>query len=64
VFVEVLPLLRRTFSDYPAPQRRQIGERAVRLGSADPGVGTTDPDLDPERADLVMPTVEVLLGWR
>jgi hypothetical protein len=32
-FVEVLPLLRRTFSEYPAPQRRQIGERAVRLST-------------------------------
>jgi hypothetical protein len=63
-FVEVLPLLRRTFSEYPAPQRRQIGERAVRLGGADPGARPTDPDLDPERAELVMPTVEVLLGRR
>ena len=38
-FVEVLPLLRRTFGAYPAPQRRQIGERAVRLGGAGGGAG-------------------------
>jgi hypothetical protein len=63
-FVEVLPLLRRTFSDYPAPQRRQIGERAVRLGGEAPGRDATDQDIDSERAELVMPTVEVLLGGR
>jgi hypothetical protein len=65
-FVEILPLLRRTFSEYPAPQRRQIGERAVRLGPAGraaavPAVGGEGVDAD--RADLVMPTVAALLGW-
>jgi hypothetical protein len=65
-FVEVLPLLRRTFSEYPAPQRRQIGERAVRLAGAG---GDTRPagtpaadDVDAARADLVLPTVRALLG--
>jgi hypothetical protein len=64
-FVEVLPLLRRTFSEYPAPQRRQIGERAVRLGDAGAGRAADDrtDDTDDERGDLVMPTVAVLLGW-
>jgi hypothetical protein len=63
-FVEVLPLLRRTFSEYPPPQRRQIGERAVRLGgSAAPEEGAS-PDLDEERGDLVLPTVAALLGRR
>jgi hypothetical protein len=74
-FVEALPLLRRTFSEYPAPQRRQIGERAVRLGSGraggagGDGTGARDagdrPDdgVDDERGDLVMPTVAALLGW-
>jgi Family of unknown function (DUF5682) len=64
-FVEVLPLLRRTFSEYPAPARRQIGERAVRLGGPGAGqVGAVEDDgVDEERGDLVMPTVAVLLGW-
>jgi hypothetical protein len=30
-FVQVLPLLRRTFAQFPAPERRQIGER-LRAG--------------------------------
>jgi hypothetical protein len=61
-FVEVLPLLRRTFSEYPAPQRRQIGERAVRLDAADDRPVEAGEDLDDGRADLVMPTVAALLG--
>jgi hypothetical protein len=65
-FVEVLPLLRRTFSEYPPPARRQIGERAVRLGAParDPGaLGASGGDgVDEERGELVMPTVAVLLG--
>jgi hypothetical protein len=62
--VEVLPLLRRTFSEYPAPQRRQIGERAVRLETGDHrGAGALD-GVDDERGELVMPTVAALLGWR
>jgi hypothetical protein len=62
-FVEVLPLLRRTFSEYPAPQRRQIGERAVRLAAAgDRGAVPADDGVDGERAGLVMPTLAALLG--
>jgi hypothetical protein len=63
-FLEILPLLRRTFSEYPAPQRRQIGERAVRLGGAVRDADArADADIDGERGDLVMPTVAALLGW-
>ena len=68
-FVEVLPLLRRTFSEYPPPARRQIGERAVGSAARRPGSGRGPDagghrdDVDAERGDLVMPTVGVLLGW-
>jgi hypothetical protein len=63
-FVEVLPLLRRTFSGYPAPQRRLIGERAAHIGGAAPGRGPADADvLDAARGALVLPTVARLLGW-
>jgi hypothetical protein len=63
-FVEVLPLLRRTFSEYPAPQRRQIGERAVHLDTGDRDRQAAADDLDDERGELVMPTVAALLGWK
>jgi hypothetical protein len=62
-FVEVLPLLRRTFSEYPAPQRRQIGERAVRLDAGADRDAADGGDVDDERGELVMPTVAALLGW-
>ena len=61
-FVEALPLLRRTFSEYPAPQRRQIGERAVRLGDAAARPREPEAGIDESRADLVGPTVRALLG--
>jgi hypothetical protein len=61
-FVEALPLLRRTFSEYPAPQRRQIGERAVRMGEHSARPADRDGGIDDERADLVRPTLAALLG--
>jgi hypothetical protein len=61
-FVEVLPLLRRTFSEYPAPARRQIGERAVRLGTPAAAAAAPDDGIDESRAALVDPTLALLLG--
>jgi hypothetical protein len=60
-FVDILPLLRRTFGQFGAPERRAIGERARTL--ADPRPRAVDDSLDPERAALVLPTVSLLLGW-
>jgi hypothetical protein len=41
-FMEVLPLLRRTFGEFSAPERASIGRavRRLRLGGADGGGGT------------------------
>jgi hypothetical protein len=57
-FPEALPLLRRTFGEFPAPQRRAIGERIRHLdaGSA-PAAAGPHP-----RGDMVLPTVALLLG--
>ena len=41
-FGAVLPLLRRTFSAFPAPERRQMGQR-VRRGKAYAGTGAHRP---------------------
>jgi len=67
-FVEVLPLLRRTVATFGTDERRSLGERA-RLGlAADQDAGGTVAGshpldgLDPARAELVAPTVHLLLG--
>jgi hypothetical protein len=58
-FDNVLPLLRRTFGAFDPGERRAIGERVAgaRSVAADDGLG-----FDPERADLVLPTLAALLG--
>ena len=59
-FTAVLPLLRRTFSTFSTPERRQIGES---LSNADPvtTVAGADGELSPD-ADLVLPLIAQLLG--
>jgi hypothetical protein len=61
LFIEVLPLLRRTFASFAEPERRSIGERARRLGDRSAPAAAGD-DLDPDRVALVLPTVALLLG--
>ncbi|MEN1887410.1 DUF5682 family protein [Streptomyces mirabilis] len=67
-FTDVLPLLRRTFSAYEAGVRRTLGELVRRgpgaRGSAEAASGIPGfaPDLDPERADAVLPVLSLLLG--
>jgi len=62
-FTEVLPLLRRTFSTFGAPERRALGDRAAAGGGAvaAPDVAGGD-QLDLDRADLVVPVLRRLLG--
>ncbi|HVU95307.1 MAG TPA: DUF5682 family protein [Puia sp.] len=61
-FVQVLPLLRRTFSHYTNAERRKLGEK-VRSGDAG-GVsrGALAADFDVERAVRGIPVVMQLLG--
>jgi hypothetical protein len=63
-FQQVLPLLRRTFSTFAVPERRQMGERA-RAGAVVGRRGDQMQDvdrIDTERAELVLPLVAQLLG--
>jgi hypothetical protein len=60
-FTTVLPILRRTFSSFSAPERRQIGER-VRGGAELAARPADVADIDPERAALVIPVLRQLLG--
>jgi hypothetical protein len=57
-FIETLPLLRRTFSRFSAPERRQLGERAA--GGAGPR--EVSSDLDQERAARPLPLLRAILG--
>lgn len=60
-FTAVLPLLRRTFSTFPAPERRQMGER-VKRGAAAHTVRQSVADFDFDRAALVLPVLAKILG--
>jgi hypothetical protein len=60
-FLEVLPLLRRTFGTFASPERRSIGERARALGNG-VQVVAEDNELDDELAASVLPVVAQLLG--
>ncbi|MET7455869.1 DUF5682 family protein [Streptomyces sp. NPDC005574] len=69
-FTDVLPLLRRTFSAYEPGVRRTLGEQVRRApeersGGAKSGhfgIPGFAADLDPGRADAVLPVVRLLLG--
>lgn len=61
-FVATLPLLARTFSSFPAAERRQMGER-VRAGALVPGSrGEQRAEFDQAAADAVLPLLAQLLG--
>ena len=64
VFDDLLPLLRRTFSQFAPAERRALGERARRLGRAGTAPRTTGDEepLDHERAARVLPRIYQLLG--
>ena len=59
-FVAVLPLLRRTFSTFPAGERRQIGKLAKDSGQL--SIPQTDDDLDMDRVEKVLPLLKAILG--
>ncbi|WP_308126168.1 DUF5682 family protein [Nonomuraea ceibae] len=61
-FVEVLPLLRRTFGGFAVPERRAIGERVRSAGA--PGGPEGERELNAERAAAAATTVLAILGRR
>lgn len=62
VFIQVLPLLRRTFSAFTSSERRKIGEKAKSGNSVSPLRNTLNTELDAERAVKGVPVVMHLLG--
>lgn len=61
-FTSVLPLLRRTFAAFSAPERRQMGERVRRGASSGTFTRASMTDIDVARADAVLPVIRLLLG--
>jgi hypothetical protein len=63
-FMQVLPLLRRTFSNFSQPERRKLGEK-VRTGGVSSGIKILhDHDIDMERGKKGIPIVLQLLGLK
>ncbi|HUR05945.1 MAG TPA: DUF5682 family protein, partial [Nonomuraea sp.] len=58
-FIDVLPLLRRTFGGFAAPERRAIGER---VRSAELSGRAGEQDVDEQRAETAARTVLAILG--
>lgn len=63
-FVDVLPLLRRTFGTFVAPERRAVGDAVRRRPGSTSSTPTTfrDLDLDDEQVLPALATVALLLG--
>lgn len=69
-FDETVPLLRRAFSTFDRPERRQMGELVKRTtgsapSTAAPGAAAGEgggDDIDLARAELVLPTLDLILG--
>jgi hypothetical protein len=64
-FTGVLPLLRRAFADFPAPERRTMGEKVVRLRGQSRALdapAAKESGVDPGRAALVLPVLARILG--
>lgn len=62
-FTELLPILRRTFSQFEYAQRKQIGEKA-RKGLVAISASTlgASPDIDEPRAEMILPILEQLMA--
>jgi hypothetical protein len=64
-FTQTLPLLRRTFATFAAPERRMLGERASsRTQVAGRRSPFADAEFDPARGAAALPLVARLLGLR
>jgi hypothetical protein len=62
IFKQVLPLLRRTFSNFSQSERRKLGEKAKGGGTAI--TIKTETDFDEERAKKGIPVVMQIFGYK
>lgn len=61
-FMDVLPLLRRTFGEYSAPERASIATAVRNLGSGSAAPPDPDEEVDADRAAGALRTVALILG--
>lgn len=62
-FIALLPLMRRTFSQFTHAERRKLGEKAKKSGGVQVAVVTqTGDNIDVDRAKRALPVVAQLLG--
>jgi len=63
-FMQVLPLLRRTFANFSAPERRKLGEK-VKSGGKSAGLNpSVEADFDEQRGILGIPVMMELFGLK
>ncbi|THU37097.1 hypothetical protein FAM09_19285 [Niastella caeni] len=61
-FTRVLPLLRRTFSSFSAPERKKLGEKVKTGGGGSAAMPVDENNLQEERARQGIPVILQLLG--
>ncbi|MBB3837886.1 hypothetical protein FHS57_001883 [Runella defluvii] len=64
-FIELLPILRRTFSKFEHSERKQLGEKAKKGANVEQTIvlePTDTADFDHQRAEEVLPMLQLLLG--
>ncbi|QBD77919.1 hypothetical protein EPA93_18725 [Ktedonosporobacter rubrisoli] len=65
-FSLLLPILRRAFADFSAPERRQMGEKVKQLytdsANKQIGMGKEQMQVNQERAELVLPILAQIMG--
>lgn len=61
VFVQLLPLIRRTFSEYTAAEKRKIAAKVKNSDTGTAPKSATLSGLHQERAERVLPVLELLL---
>lgn len=61
-FIELLPILKRTFSEFSPAERRKLGEKAKNSGGNRATPGRQPDNLNTEEALKVVPLISRLLG--
>lgn len=63
-FTRILPLIRRTFAQFPCTERNQLGARAKHSGPSAPATTTTSVEMEwnESRALKPLPVLQQILG--